>query len=382
MHKLPVTFVLDRAGITGPDGPSHYGIWDMSVFGVVPGPADRRARATPPRCARSCARRSPSTTARRSCASRPARSPPTCRRVRRVGPVDVLAESARTDVLLVARRRLRPARRGGRRPARRAGLRGHRGRPALGPPGAGRAGRAGRASTGSWSPSRTASATGGVGDALAKALRDADVRVPLRDLGVPADWHPHGTRARDPRRPGADRAGRGPRRHRLDLRPGRRPRTSLTPTNDPSPELRSTTPTAGAPGGAARRRPSASRRLRGRSWVAVPGKRANHCLVRRHDSHDRSGGGWGQRAADGAVVGLVGGGQAEGLLCGRLRGRPPGRGGPPAGGCRAARRGSCPGWPARLSTTSGWPGTGSWYVCSGLDRSAGETTGAPPSAGR
>ena len=37
MHRLPVTFVLDRAGITGPDGPSHYGIWDMSVFGVVPG---------------------------------------------------------------------------------------------------------------------------------------------------------------------------------------------------------------------------------------------------------------------------------------------------------------------------------------------------------
>ena len=37
MHRLPVTFVLDRAGITGPDGPSHYGIWDMAVFGVVPG---------------------------------------------------------------------------------------------------------------------------------------------------------------------------------------------------------------------------------------------------------------------------------------------------------------------------------------------------------
>src|SRR3954447_24878446 len=37
MHRLPVTFVLDRAGITGPDGPSHYGIWDMSAFGVVPG---------------------------------------------------------------------------------------------------------------------------------------------------------------------------------------------------------------------------------------------------------------------------------------------------------------------------------------------------------
>src|SRR5918994_2011209 len=37
MHRLPVTFVLDRAGITGPDGPSHYGIWDMAILGVVPG---------------------------------------------------------------------------------------------------------------------------------------------------------------------------------------------------------------------------------------------------------------------------------------------------------------------------------------------------------
>lgn len=36
----------------------------------------------------------------------------------------------------------------------------------------------------------------------------------------------------------------------------------------------------------------------------------------------------------------------------------------------------------QLSTTSGWPGTGSWYVCNGVARSAGETTGALPSAGR
>jgi len=35
---------------------------------------------------------------------------------------------------------------------------------------------------------------GGVGDAIAKALRDASVWTPLRDLGVPADWHPHGSR--------------------------------------------------------------------------------------------------------------------------------------------------------------------------------------------
>jgi 1-deoxy-D-xylulose-5-phosphate synthase len=36
---------------------------------------------------------------------------------------------------------------------------------------------------------------GGVGDAVAKAMRDAGVYTPLRDLGVPLDWHPHGTRA-------------------------------------------------------------------------------------------------------------------------------------------------------------------------------------------
>ncbi|MDQ1684245.1 MAG: 1-deoxy-D-xylulose-5-phosphate synthase, partial [Frankiaceae bacterium] len=37
LHKLPVTFVLDRAGVTGEDGPSHNGMWDLSLLGVVPG---------------------------------------------------------------------------------------------------------------------------------------------------------------------------------------------------------------------------------------------------------------------------------------------------------------------------------------------------------
>ena len=35
--KLPVTLVLDRAGITGSDGASHNGMWDMSLLGIVPG---------------------------------------------------------------------------------------------------------------------------------------------------------------------------------------------------------------------------------------------------------------------------------------------------------------------------------------------------------
>ena len=37
LHKLPVTLVLDRAGITGNDGASHNGMWDLSVLNIVPG---------------------------------------------------------------------------------------------------------------------------------------------------------------------------------------------------------------------------------------------------------------------------------------------------------------------------------------------------------
>ena len=37
LHKCPVTFVLDRAGVTGEDGPSHNGMWDLSILAIVPG---------------------------------------------------------------------------------------------------------------------------------------------------------------------------------------------------------------------------------------------------------------------------------------------------------------------------------------------------------
>jgi 1-deoxy-D-xylulose-5-phosphate synthase len=37
LHHLPVTVVLDRAGVTGPDGASHNGMWDGSILQVVPG---------------------------------------------------------------------------------------------------------------------------------------------------------------------------------------------------------------------------------------------------------------------------------------------------------------------------------------------------------
>ena len=36
LHKAGVTFVLDRAGVTGDDGPSHNGIWDLALTGIIP----------------------------------------------------------------------------------------------------------------------------------------------------------------------------------------------------------------------------------------------------------------------------------------------------------------------------------------------------------
>ncbi|WP_227980852.1 1-deoxy-D-xylulose-5-phosphate synthase [Nocardia spumae] len=37
LHELPVTLALDRAGVTGPDGPSHHGMWDLALLTCVPG---------------------------------------------------------------------------------------------------------------------------------------------------------------------------------------------------------------------------------------------------------------------------------------------------------------------------------------------------------
>ena len=37
LHRAGVTFALDRAGVTGPDGPSHHGLWDLSLLQLVPG---------------------------------------------------------------------------------------------------------------------------------------------------------------------------------------------------------------------------------------------------------------------------------------------------------------------------------------------------------
>jgi 1-deoxy-D-xylulose-5-phosphate synthase len=193
MHKLPVTFVLDRAGITGPDGPSHYGIWDMSVFGVVPGlriAAPRDATTLREELREAVAVDDGPTVLRFPTGAVPADLPA----VRRVGQVDVLREGGRRDVLLVTvgafaklglevadrlaeqgfgvtvadPRWVRPV------PIELTGLAGqHRLVVTL----------------------EDGVRAGGVGDAVASALRDAGVDVPLRDFGIPAGFHPHGSRA-------------------------------------------------------------------------------------------------------------------------------------------------------------------------------------------
>jgi 1-deoxy-D-xylulose-5-phosphate synthase len=101
LHKAGVTFVLDRAGVTGDDGPSHNGMWDLSFLQLVPG-----VRVAAPRDA-----------ATLRCELREAldvRDAPTVLRfpkatvgaditaVERVGTMDVLRRSGERDVLLVS----------------------------------------------------------------------------------------------------------------------------------------------------------------------------------------------------------------------------------------------------------------------------------------
>jgi 1-deoxy-D-xylulose-5-phosphate synthase len=192
LHRLPVTFVLDRAGITGPDGPSHYGIWDMSVFGVVPGlriAAPRDAATLRAELREAVAIEDGPTIVRFPTGAVPADLPA----VRRAGPIDVLREDHETDVLVVAvgafgklgievadrlaeqgygvtvvdPRWVRPV------PIDLVGLAAtHRLVVTL----------------------EDGVRTGGVGEAIGGLLQDTGVEVPVCAFGVPTGFHPHGSR--------------------------------------------------------------------------------------------------------------------------------------------------------------------------------------------
>jgi 1-deoxy-D-xylulose-5-phosphate synthase len=101
LHRQPVTLVLDRAGVTGDDGASHNGMWDMSILSVVPGlhlaaPRDETTL-------REALREAVAISDGPSVLRFPKGAlPPEIPALERRGPVDVLRRGSRPDVLLVA----------------------------------------------------------------------------------------------------------------------------------------------------------------------------------------------------------------------------------------------------------------------------------------
>ncbi|MEJ2859047.1 MULTISPECIES: 1-deoxy-D-xylulose-5-phosphate synthase [unclassified Saccharothrix] len=192
MHKQGVTVVLDRSGITGPDGASHHGMWDLSICGLVPGihvAAPRDAATLREELREAVAISDAPTVVRYPKASVGEDLPA----VERIGTVDVLSRSG-DDVLLVT-----------------VGAFG-----GLGVAAAQRLADQGIGVTvvdPRWVFPVSADLVslaarhklvvtvedggrhGGFGWALAAALRDADVDTPLRDLAIPQAFHEHGERA-------------------------------------------------------------------------------------------------------------------------------------------------------------------------------------------
>ncbi|GCD41407.1 1-deoxy-D-xylulose-5-phosphate synthase [Streptomyces paromomycinus] len=192
LHKCGVTFVLDRAGVTGTDGPSHNGMWDMSVLGVVPG-----LRIAAPRDAdqlraelREAVDVDDAPTVLRFPKESVGAPVPA---LERIGGVDVLSRGEREDVLLVSVGVLAPV------CLEAAGLLAERGigitvvdprwvkpvDPALVRLAATHA---------SVAVVEDNSRNGGVGAAVGQALRDADVDVPLRTFGIPEQFLAHAKR--------------------------------------------------------------------------------------------------------------------------------------------------------------------------------------------
>ncbi|MFF8312047.1 1-deoxy-D-xylulose-5-phosphate synthase [Streptomyces lydicus] len=197
LHKCGVTFVLDRAGVTGDDGASHNGMWDMSLLQVVPGlriAAPRDADQVRAQLREAVDVKDAPTVVRYS----KGKVGPAVEAVGRVGGMDVLREPAesvkRPDVLLVSVGALAPM------CLEIADLLDKQGisttvvDPRWVKP-------VDEALPGLAARHRVVitvednSRAGGVGSAVAQSLRDAGVDLPLRDFGIPERFLDHASRA-------------------------------------------------------------------------------------------------------------------------------------------------------------------------------------------
>jgi 1-deoxy-D-xylulose-5-phosphate synthase len=192
LHRCGVTFVLDRAGVTGEDGPSHHGMWDLSILQIVPG-----LRIAAPRDAatlRTELREAVEVTDAPTVVRFPKGAVgPELPALSRIGGVDVLRRDPNPDVLIVSIGALAPA---CLEAAELLALGGF-GVSVVDPrwvkpvdPALVELARGYRLVVSVEDNGRV----GGVGAAIAQALRDAGVSVPLRDLGIAQRFLEHGKR--------------------------------------------------------------------------------------------------------------------------------------------------------------------------------------------
>jgi 1-deoxy-D-xylulose-5-phosphate synthase len=195
LHKCGVTFVLDRAGVTGTDGASHNGMWDMSILQVVPGlrlAAPRDADQVRAQLREAVAVEDAPTVVRFSKGA----VGPAVPAVGRVGGMDVLREPGTDtpDVLLVSVGALAPMCLEIAALLDRQGISTTVVDPRWVKP-------VDEAMAPLAEKHRVVvtvednSRVGGVGSTIAQALRDAGVDVPLRDFGIPPRFLDHASRA-------------------------------------------------------------------------------------------------------------------------------------------------------------------------------------------
>jgi 1-deoxy-D-xylulose-5-phosphate synthase len=201
LHRQPVTVVLDRAGVTGTDGASHNGMWDMSICSVVPGLRLAAPRDEP--TLREALREAVAVTDGPTVVRFPKGVPPVdIPALERRGPVDVLRRGERADgdggrvdstVLLVAVGSMVPTCLAAAERAADHGI----GVTVVDP---------------RWVlpvadelldlaaahrlvvTVEDGGRAGGVGATLSRALQDREVDVPVRTMGLPQEFLEHGSR--------------------------------------------------------------------------------------------------------------------------------------------------------------------------------------------